>query len=37
MFTFKECGCTLLVTAIEEYPKGLKNQLEYNRLCLCDM
>lgn len=33
MFTCKGCGGTLLVTAIEEYPEGLKNKLEYDRLC----
>lgn len=33
MFTCNECGGTLLVTAIEEYPEGLKNKLDYDRLC----
>lgn len=29
----KECGGVLLVKNVEEYPKGLKNTLEYDRLC----
>jgi len=29
----KECGGVLLVIDIEEYPEGIKNKLDYDRLC----
>lgn len=28
-----KCGGMLMVIQVEEYPKGLKNKLEYDRLC----